>query len=126
MTHWYTVEGIDPTDPNGGTELDRLVAAWADAPVENEETLTYLLDLARRDVIEYAPALPVSAEGEPPAEYPSFYAYAQLRQAENLWNAGRAQGGGDVGVDGFTFTPRPLDKTIKRMIRPESLGLDVL
>ena len=43
---------------------------------------------------------------------------AQLRQAENLWNAGRVNSAGDVGVEGYTFTPRPLDKTIRQIIRP--------
>jgi hypothetical protein len=46
--------------------------------------------------------------------------YAQLEQAKNLWNAGRAQQDGGVGSEGYSFTPRPLDKTIRSIIRPTS------
>lgn len=53
-----------------------------------------------------------------PTDPPINYVYAQLQQATNLWNAGRVSGGGDAGVEQFTFTPRPLDKTIKQIIRP--------
>ena len=46
------------------------------------------------------------------------YVYAQLQQAQNLWNAGRVAPTGDLGDGGFSFTPRPLDKTIRQIIRP--------
>lgn len=49
---------------------------------------------------------------------PSRYVLAQLQQAVNLWNAGRVTGTGEVGVEQFTFMPRPLDKTIRGIIRP--------
>jgi len=104
---WYSVEGTDAQD--------RLLAAWEDAPVENLETLGMLLSTATRQVIAYAPALDPDDTN---AAYPDDYALAQLRQAQNLWNAGRTDGDGAVGAEGFTFTPRPLDKTIRTMIRP--------
>lgn len=44
--------------------------------------------------------------------------YAQLQQAKNLWAAGRADENGDIGSEGFAFVPRPLDKTIRSIIRP--------
>lgn len=55
---------------------------------------------------------------EPVADIPNSYVYAQLQQAKNLWNAGRAQADGDVGPEGYSFTPRPLDKTIRNILRP--------
>lgn len=104
MTDWYSV-----TTPEQTT---RLLGAWPDAPIENEELCGLILETAQEQVIEYGPEL---AEG---AETPKRWVYAQLKQAENLWNAGRVSGNGEGGVDQFTFTPRPLDKTIKSIIRP--------
>lgn len=49
---------------------------------------------------------------------PTRFVYAQLQQAVNLWNAGRVSSDGTVGAEPFSFTPRPLDKTIRQIIRP--------
>ena len=204
MADWYTATGSEATE--------RLLGAWADAPVENEELCGFLLAVARDQVEEYAPpqtTLPfkpvtltwptgatitlsrvgdvVTADAVPgdaavlpgmlqpiPAEFvlmgalqvlaaggnyvieaseyngvrfiegdagpyapssarwlgkpaagtgvPVNLVYAQLQQAKNLWNAGRVSGGGDVGVEQYTYTPRPLDKTIKGIIRPAHGG----
>lgn len=83
------------------------------------------------DDVPYSPSyLKVYAEGTPTtslewatgddatAGIPNRYVYAQLQQAQNLWNAGRASGDGNVGAEGYTFQPRPLDKTIRQIIRP--------
>lgn len=93
----------------------RLEAAWEDAPIENLEVLGMLLTTAREQVIAYAPA---PDEGADPDDPPERYVYAQLQQAQNLWNAGRTAGDGFVGAEGFSFQPRPLDQTIRRIIRP--------
>lgn len=137
MTTWYSV-----------SDQERLLGAWADAPIEDEETCGFLVDTARIQVLSYASEsdtiggalelvfasfgiseqLPAVLElldldvTEPPFNY----VYAQLRQAQNLWNAGRVSGAGDVGVDQYTYTPRPLDKTIKSIIRPAHGGPHVL
>lgn len=103
-------------------EQDRLLAAWHDAPIENTETLGFILTTARKQVIAYAPALDPDDEA---AAYPDEYAYWQLEQARNLWNAGRTSGDGIVGAEGYTFQPRPLDKTIKDGIRPKDGKPDV-
>lgn len=108
-----------PLDTSGwftAGDEERLVAAWADAPIENAETLGYLLSTARDQVIEYAPA--PSAEEDWDEAPPDRFVYAQLQQAINLWNAGRVTETGDLGDGGFSFTPRPLDKTIRQIIRP--------
>jgi hypothetical protein len=129
MTAWYST-----------SEEDRLVGAWDDAPIEDEETCRFLLETARIQVLAYAPESATLAGAlelllasfglsqqlddvltlldADPAETPFNYVYAQLRQAQNLWNAGRVSGGGEGGVEQFTFTPRPLDKTIRGIIRP--------
>ena len=217
MSTWYAA-----TPP---AEADRLVAAWPEAPIENLELCSLILDTAREQVAAYAPAdapatfepvtitwpdgstatlsrtletvtavmhtvssapkpnLAIPAEFAPPGPttvsyqnaaigrpggilvqvtgstqtnpltiasayvangpwtdqtfiweprsaagtgVPTRHVYAQLQQARNLWNAGRAGGDGDLGPEGFTFTPRPLDKTIRDIIRPRNVGPHVL
>lgn len=121
MATWYSVKTSD--------ETQRLVAAWEDAPVENEELCTSLLEVARGQVLAYAPEPPGTGitslggyittttadwDNDPPINL----VLAQLQQAKNLWNAGQASPDGSVGAEGFSFTPRPLDKVIRNIIRP--------
>lgn len=101
MADWYTI-----------ADEQRLVGAWPAAPIEQQELCGMLLNTARDQIIAYAPPL---ADGE---ALPDRYVLAQLYQVRNLWNAGRADGNGEIGSDDFNFTPRPLDKTIKNMLRP--------
>ena len=129
MADWYSASG-----------QARLVAAWPGAPIENEELLSFVLDTARLQVITYAPE-PTEANvaiasvllqfglvdrlaevlallALDPEAPPFNYVYAQLQQAKNLWAAGRADENGDIGTEGYSFVPRPLDKTIRGIIRP--------
>ena len=110
MVAWYSVD----TD----LEQARLLGAWDDAPIENLETCGMLLEVAREQVIAYAPAPAPLVEGEPVPEPPARYVYAQLMQAKNLFNAGTVTSSGDIGEGGYTYTPRPLDRTVKQIIRP--------
>lgn len=110
MVTWYTVADQ--------AAQDRLLAAWRDAPIENLEVCGMLLEVAREQVIAYAPALPAPVEGEPAPDYPDRYAYAQLQQAKNLLTAGTVSSGGEFGEGEFSYQPRPLDKTIRGIIRP--------
>ncbi|WP_314473870.1 hypothetical protein [uncultured Microbacterium sp.] len=121
--------------------IDRINAAWSDAPTDDVELCEMLLEVARGDVLAYAPAdtpaeqvtrlltvlgypaatisLVVAALGEVAPVAPARYVFAQLQQAKNLYNAGRVVGG-QVGADGFSFVPRPLSKEIQKVIRPQS------
>lgn len=95
-------------------EQERLTGLWEEAPIENLELTGFLLDVAQEQVIAFAPA---PGDGDDWENAPrSRFVFAQLQQATNLWNAGRATP--DVGPEGFSFTPRPLDKTIRTIIRP--------
>lgn len=136
MTTWYSVN-----------DQERLTNAWDDAPIEDEETCGFLLETARIQVLAYAPesatlggaleetlarfgvsqhlAAVLALLDVDPADPPFNYVFAQLRQAQNLWNAGRVTSSGDAGMESFTFTPRPLDKTIKSIIRPTDGKPDV-
>lgn len=124
MTTWYSA-----TTPE---QTDRLLAAWSDAPIEDLELCNFLLDVARMQVEEFAPAIPdanpivdafeeeLGTATDPAVGVPFNLVYAQLVQAQNLWNAGRAQSEGVVGSERYSFTPRPLDKTVRSIIRPTS------
>lgn len=65
-------------------------------------------------------ATPAIPDPDPAPVIPSRYSYAQLQQAMNLWAAGRADENGNIGTEGYSFQPRPLDKTIRNIIRPTS------
>jgi hypothetical protein len=123
-----------------GPAQERLIAAWKSAPVENAELCGFLVDTARLQVVEYAPEArtPEAAIAEVLLRFglsdrleevlavldlvedqPAFnLVYAQLQQMKNLWAAGRADESGEIGGEGFSFVPRPLDKTIRGIIRP--------
>lgn len=135
MTDWFTF------DPDDEASVARLIDAWPEAPVDRVEVCDMLLEVAREQVIAYAPD-PSTAEAavaavlerfgmqdklaavlavlatDPITDPPRRYVYAQLQQSAVLWNAGRTAPDGTVGDGAFMFTPRPLDKTIRSIIRP--------
>lgn len=107
MSAWYSV--ATPA------EQERLGGAWPDAPTHDLELCGMLLEVAKQQVVAFAPAVPDPA----PAGYPSEnLVYAQLQQARNLALAGGASAGGELSEGEFSYTPRPLDKTIRGIIRP--------
>lgn len=117
MAKWYRADEDDPE------EMERLMNAWPEAPVMNLEVLSMILNIARQDVIDYAPASAlVLHEGEPEPVPADRLVLAQLRQAQTLWDAGSVTSGGGVGEGEFTFVPRPLDRVIKLIIRPRKGG----
>lgn len=110
MVTWYSTD-----DPAAQA---RLLAAWKDAPLENLEVCGMLLDVAREQVIAYAPAPAPVPSGQPVPDPPARYVYAQLQQAKNLLTAGTVSTGSDLGEGEYSYTPRPLDKVIRGIIRP--------
>lgn len=130
---WYTA--------SDQASRDRLEDAWSDAGAIDPELCETLLEVARGDVLEYAPAetngeqvtrlltvlgypaatisMVVAALGEVDPGTPARYVFAQLQQAKNLFNAGRIVGD-TSGPDGFAFVPRPLSREIQKIIRPQS------
>lgn len=116
MAEWFGIADEDAQT--------RLLDAWADAPVDQAELCEMILETAREQVIAYAPTpdpdelVVIDGVLQSGSVTPARYVYAQLQQAVNLWNAGRVATDGNVGDGGFTFTPRPLDKTIRSIIRP--------
>jgi hypothetical protein len=110
-TPWYSAADT--------TAQQRVVAAWKDAPLTNAEVLGMLLEIAREQVLEYAPEQPAGAP------VPTRFVWAQLQHAKHLWNAGRVSGAGEAGTGEFSYAPRPLDKDIQAIIRPRKGVADV-
>jgi hypothetical protein len=101
-------------EDDGWHTLPSARSEWRDAP-DQDERLYPLLELAKQQVLAYAPALDEFATP------PLHYRQAQLLQARNLWNAGRVDpASGQAGGDSFALTPFPLDWTVKQMLRPKS------
>lgn len=107
VAHWHTPEDAP--------------AQWSDAP--SAADLTELLDVARGQVLAYAPAGDYTDTAhlvtDPAADIPTSWRVAQLMQARNIWNARLTDpGNGEIGDDTFVIRPFPLDWTIKQMLRP--------
>jgi hypothetical protein len=95
---------------DGWHTLDTLRNAWADAP-EDDTTLYALSQSAKAQCIEYAPKV----TGRPPTRYRQ----AQLLQSRNLWQAVKADDGGQVGADGFAVPVYSLDWVVQGLLRPK-------
>ncbi len=114
---WFTTVTPD--------EVERLALAWPGVPEDQDEVTAMLLDIAREQVIAFAPLTAFDLT-DPLNPKPAVrLVYAQLQQAMNLWNASTVSSEGIHGPEGFSFTPRPLDKTIRSIIRPQSGVPDV-
>lgn len=103
----FIVQEID-----GWLSLEQARAQWADAPLE-DLFLFQLLDTAKAQCIEYAPALPLGAV------VPARYVQAQLTQARALYQSTIANQNDNVGIEGFAVRVFPLDFTIRAMLRPK-------
>lgn len=96
---------------------------WADAvAVADEDVLTELLEVAKEQVMAYAfksdREAYEAANEEAPYDVPLRLRRAQIRQAENMWNAARVDSSGEIGEGSFVSSPHPLDWHIKQLIRP--------
>lgn len=113
MATWYSADTPQSEE--------RWLEAWGGIDAPTGELGRFITEVAKEDVIAYAPT-PLTEEDAAELENtpPSRYVMAQLQQAKNLWNAGRAQQDGQVGTEGYNFTPRPLDKTLRALIRPKT------
>lgn len=106
MTTWHNLESAR--------------ANWDDAPYDDDQ-LTELLEVARTQVVAYAPERKADPIVQPDSEaVPVTYRLAQLRQAQNIWTAGTVSSDGTTGDGGdFVLRPHPLDWHVKQIIRPK-------
>jgi len=86
---------------------------WPQAEAMEGAILALLVAAAREQCIEYAPAL---AEGAP---VPAAWRLAHLMQVQGLWQSAKSGPGDTIGPDGFTTTVYPMDRTVKRLLRPQ-------
>jgi hypothetical protein len=101
-------------DTTGWHTIDTARDEWTigEATVDDRR-LWQLLELAREQVVAFAPAL---ADDAP---IPSSYRAGQLMQAQNLYNAGAVDPAtGSTGDDQFALRPYPLDWMVKQVLRP--------
>lgn len=109
----------DATPGLGWISIDEARDWWRDAP-HDDEYLQMLLDVAGQQVLAYGPYA-VRIAIEEGLAVPNHYRVAQLAQTRNIWNASKLDPSGTIGGDpGFSFTPFPLDWTIKQIIRPKT------
>lgn len=108
---WYTVESI--STPRG----DDTVAPWEGAEDIPAHLLNDLLNVARENVLAFAPPLheDMAAVGKCPAAY----RVAHLMQTRNLWNSVEVDSSGGFGGDDYTIRPMPLDWIVKQVLRPK-------
>ena len=93
--------------------LDSIRGEWPDAEYISDVSLWGVLDIARMQCLEFAPAL---ADEAP---VPSHYREAQRIQARNVWNASKVAPDGTAGQDDFVIRPFPLDWHVKAILRPK-------
>lgn len=99
---------------DGWLTLDAARESWSDAEALSDRTLFILLEVAKGDVIKFAPAL---VEGVRP---PLNYVKAQGDQARNKLNASKVDpASGGFGDESFIVKPFPLDWTIRQTLRPK-------
>lgn len=115
---WYTT-AAGASESDQAEAVARVRSAWKDAPWENLELLGMILDVAKAQVLAYAPELPADDE------YPDRYVLAQLMQARTIYQASTVSSAGTVGEGEFIYTPRPMDKTVRTIIRPDDGKPDV-
>ena len=98
--------------------LDDVRDRWADAPLD-DDLLTAMLNAAHEQLVEYAPALPVSVPPDPPAPIPARYVEAEVLQVRALGQA-QDRDGDVLGFgDGFAVRVRPLGAEVRSLLRPK-------
>jgi len=100
-------------------DLDTIHEEWVNAPLD-DGVLGELLEVAKGQVIAYAPKSVRAALDVPEAEVPANLRLAQRRHVENMWNAGRVDTSGGQGEGDFIVRPHPLDWHVKALIRPKT------
>lgn len=100
-------------DADGWHTLPSARAEWPDAVKLSDRRLFTLLEVARGQVLAYAP------EQQPGTLPPVQWRLAQIMQARNVLNASRVDPSGSAGGQDFTLTPFPLDWTVKQLLRPQ-------
>lgn len=92
---------------------ERLTELWDGHADLSDAALVMVLDAARTQCQEFAPAL------ANPDEPPAHYVVAQVLQARALTRAGFVGSNDQVGGFGETVTVYPMDWQVKALLRPK-------
>lgn len=93
---------------------------WPDGKPMSEARLSALLTASFEMCEAHAPALPVII---PPTPTPQRYKEAQVTAARGIWTSYRANGAGQIGLDGepvYSTDAPTLNAQIRQMLRPGS------
>lgn len=114
---------LDPANPD---DLELIETVWPDAPTGDEPGETAALDLylgaAQQQCLAYLD-LPVpegETDPEMPDTIPENWRMALLLQARALWQLSVTNPAGEIGQDGFSTTPFPMDWNVKNLLKPAS------
>jgi hypothetical protein len=102
---------VDPDDEWHSVESIRL--EWPDAEHIPDASLWEILEVAKDQVLEFAPVLAAGVS------IPVTWRTAQRVQSRNIWNAARVAPDGTAGMDDFVIRPFPLDWHVKQILRPK-------
>ena len=121
-TEHHESVGIDQVDPvrivaddsfGEWATLAGTRESWIDSRAIEDAVLYDLLQIAKHQILEYAPAI------EEGAAIHISYKMGQKLQARNIYNAALVDSGnGDIGNETFTIRPFPLDWQVKQLVRP--------
>lgn len=93
--------------------LDTIRAEWPDAEHIPDASLWDILEVAKGQIIAFAP--PLAEDAPIPVEWRT----AQRVQSRNIWNAARVAPDGTTGQDDFVIRPFPLDWHVRQILRPK-------
>lgn len=98
---------------DGWLTLSQIRQSWRDAPTD-DVVLYKLSESAKAQCLAYAPVL------APGAYPPVNYLEAQIMQTKALWNAEKANANSEqIGLEGYAVSLRPMDWTIRNLLRPK-------
>lgn len=92
---------------------------WSNAP-SDEDLIADLLEAAKFQILEFAPALPESDESGSEQEVPANYRIAQGLQARAIWESQKADVASDVDGIGLEYAVRvySMAKPVRDLLRP--------
>jgi hypothetical protein len=111
--HGEPVPIVVQSSQDGWHTVQSASVDWPDSAQVQPHVLYQLLEVARQAVSAYA--VPSELLEQPSANF----RMAQLLHARSLWNVSKSSTGSVVGSEaGYTIAIRPLDSTVRALIRP--------
>lgn len=99
---------------------DSLRAVWSNAP-SSADLIADLLEAAKFQILEFAPALPDTEESGAAEAIPANYRIAQGLQARAIWESQKADVSGDpdaIGLGEYPVRVYSMAKPVRDLLRP--------